>query len=312
VSVDLAPPIPGEPERAQVLTAVPGPRTEALRARHQAFADARPIHVYQDGERSKGNYLVDVDGNTFLDIYGHIATVPIGYNHPAVDAAWRSGRFDWCKGFRPSLGVAPPAQYVEVAERALGSVSPRGCTTVVSVGSGAEAVENALKIAFAWKAHRNRGGPFTEDDAREAMFNRQPGINQLKVLSFEGGFHGRTLGALSATRSKAIHKLDFPAFAWPMLPFPANRFPLEAHAAENAAAEARALEQVEGVFRREAGTVAALIVEPIQGEGGDRHASPAFFRALRALCGIGTSRIRRTSSPGPRSSSLVACIASPR
>jgi 4-aminobutyrate aminotransferase-like enzyme len=66
------------------------------------------------------------------------------------------------------------------------------------------------------------------------MENRQRGINQLKVLSFEGGFHGRTLGALSATRSKAIHKLDFPAFAWPVLPFPANSFPLAEHAADNA------------------------------------------------------------------------------
>lgn len=282
--VDLAPPFPGEPARACVVTAVPGPKTEALRARHAAFADARPIHVYQDARASRGNYLVDVDGNTFLDIYGHIATVPVGYNHPAFDDAWAQGRFDWCRSFRPSLGVAPPPEWVEVAERALASVSPKGCTQVVTVGSGAEAVENALKIAFAWKARRLRGGPYTDDDAREAMWNRQPGINQLKVLSFEGGFHGRTLGALSATRSKAIHKLDFPAFPWPVVPHPANRFPLAEHAAENAAAEARSLEQIEALLRREASTVAALIVEPIQGEGGDRHASPAYFRALRALC----------------------------
>jgi 4-aminobutyrate aminotransferase/(S)-3-amino-2-methylpropionate transaminase len=114
------------------------------------------------------------------------------------------------------------------------------------------------------------------------MLNRQPGIADLSIVSFEGGFHGRSLGALSATRSKPIHKLDFPAFPWPVVPFPANRFPLDAHAEENRAAEARSLEQVEATFR--SGTVAGLVVEPIQGEGGDRHASPAFFRALRALC----------------------------
>jgi 4-aminobutyrate aminotransferase/(S)-3-amino-2-methylpropionate transaminase len=116
------------------------------------------------------------------------------------------------------------------------------------------------------------------------MHNRQRGVGAMKIVSFEGGFHGRTLGALSATRSKPIHKLDFPAFDWPMVPFPASRFPLEAHAAENRAAEARSLEIVRDVLIREGGAVAGLIVEPIQGEGGDRHASPAFFRELRALC----------------------------
>ena len=67
-----------------------------------------------------------------------------------------------------------------------------------------------------------------------------------------------------------------------MAPFPANRFPLDAHAAENAAAEARSLEAVEAHLR--GGNVAGVIVEPIQGEGGDRHASPAFFHALQVLC----------------------------
>ena len=122
----------------------------------------------------------------------------------------------------------------------------------------------------------------TAEDLQRCMVNDQPGINEMTILSFEGGFHGRSLGALSATRSKAIHKLDIPAFRWPVAPFPANRFPLDAHAAENAAAEARSLEAVEAHLR--GGNVAGVIVEPIQGEGGDRHASPAFFHALQVLC----------------------------
>ena len=59
----ISPSIPGEPERASMRTAVPGPASEALRARHGRFQDARPIHVYQDAKKSLGNYLVDVDGN---------------------------------------------------------------------------------------------------------------------------------------------------------------------------------------------------------------------------------------------------------
>lgn len=284
MTVDLAPPFPGEPARSSVRTAVPGPRSEELRARHQRHQDARTVHVYQDARRSVGNYLVDVDGNELLDLYGHIACVPIGYNHPDLLAAWKDGRFDWLMGYRPALGVAPPPQWVDLVEHTLMAVAPRGHTKVLTVTSGAEAVENAIKAAFVWKAGRRRGGAsWTDEDARLAMLNAQPRTNDMQVISFEGAFHGRTLGALSATRSKAIHKLDFPAFDWPVVPFPASRFPLAEHAAENQAAEDRTLEMIQEILARDGHRVAALIVEPIQGEGGDRHASPAFFRALRAL-----------------------------
>ncbi len=282
---DLAPPFPGEPARAAMRTAVPGPATEALRARHNAFQDARTVHVYQDARRSLGNYLVDVDGNVFLDIYGHIACVPIGYNHPALRAAWQSEAFGWLAGFRPALGVAPPPEWVDLVEGPLQACAPAGLPKVLTVTTGAEAVENAIKAAFAWKARRRRGGAsWSPRDQALVMKNRQPETNEMKIVSFEGGFHGRTLGALSATRSKAIHKIDFPAFDWPVLPFPANRFPTTEYAADNAARESEVLTRAEELFSREGDRIAGLIVEPIQGEGGDRHASAAFFRALRALC----------------------------
>jgi 4-aminobutyrate aminotransferase/(S)-3-amino-2-methylpropionate transaminase len=282
---DLSPPIPDEPAHGSMRTPIPGPATEALRARHSRFQDALSIHMYQDAAKSLGNYLVDVDGNTLLDLYGHIASVPIGYNHPALLAAWRAGRFDWCAGFRPALGVAPPPEWVEIVESALMKIAPRGHSKLMTVTTGSEAVENAIKAAFAWKARlRRRGAGWTADDLALVLKNRQPQTNDLKIVSFEGGFHGRSLGALSATRSKPIHKLDFPAFEWPVLPFPASRFPLDACEAENRASEAHVLQRAKDLLEREGDRIAGLIVEPIQGEGGDRHASPAFFRELRALC----------------------------
>lgn len=282
--VDLAPAFPGEPARAAMRTAIPGPRSEALRARHAVHQDARSIHFYQDAQRSIGNYVVDVDDNVLLDLYGHIACVPIGYNHPDLLKAWKGGRFDWVAGWRPALGVAPPPQWVELVERTFARIAPKGLPKVMTVTTGAEAVENALKAAFAWKMRRRRGGAsWSVDDLTGVMKNRQAGVDGLKIISFEGGFHGRSLGALSATRSKAIHKLDFPAFDWPVVPFPANKFPLDVHAEENRALEARVLQQISDVIDRHGDAVAGLIVEPIQGEGGDRHASPEFFRALRRL-----------------------------
>jgi 4-aminobutyrate aminotransferase / (S)-3-amino-2-methylpropionate transaminase len=278
-----SPKFPGEPPGIELRTVLPGPKTQALRARHGVHQDARTVHFYQDSQRSRGCYLVDVDGNTLLDLYGHIACVPIGYNHPAMHEALRSGRFDWALGHRPALGINPPAEWVDLLEGPIRHLAPTGMPRLYTMTSGAEAVENAIKLAFVWKASRLRGGAAPSvEDLEACMRNQQESANRMGILSFEGAFHGRSLGALSLTRSKPIHKLDFPAFAWPVLPFPANRFPLEAHQAENAALEAQVLEQAEALLR--AGNLAGVIIEPVQGEGGDRHASPAFFRALRQLC----------------------------
>jgi 4-aminobutyrate aminotransferase/(S)-3-amino-2-methylpropionate transaminase len=279
-----APAIPGEPERALCRSAIPGPASEALRARHSQFQDARTMHLYQDAKRSLGNYLVDVDGNVLLDLYGHIAALPVGYNHPDLLAAWRAGRFDWAAGYRPALGVAPSPEWVDMIESTFMRYGPRGLSKVFTATTGAEAVENAIKAAMVRLAARRRAGrPPTQDELDAAMQNRQEMAQSFKVISFEGAFHGRSLGALSATRSKPIHKLDFISFPWPVVPFPANRFPLDEHAAENAAREADSLARVEALLRQHPDEIAAVIVEPIQGEGGDRHASADFFRGLRAL-----------------------------
>lgn len=275
---------PGEPAGISVTTAIPGPRSEALRTRHNAVQDARTVHFYQDATRSRGNYIVDVDGNTILDLYGHIACVPIGYNHPALLDAWRGGRFNWAAGYRPALGIAPPEEWVGIVEGALSRVAPKGLPNLMTVTTGSEAVENAIKTAFIRLARRRRGGlPPTAEDQALTMLNRQPHTNSMKVISFQGAFHGRSLGSLSATRSKAIHKLDFPAFEWPVVPFPANRFPLDQNADYNHEVEAASLAAITALLDADPSNIAAIIVEPIQGEGGDRHASPAFFRALRRL-----------------------------
>lgn len=108
----------------------------------------------------------------------------------------------------------------------------------------------------------------------------------MSVLSFRGGFHGRLFGSLSTTRSKAIHKLDIPAFDWPACSFPALKYPLEDHLEANKQTEADCLAQVDATiteWEAKGKPVAVVIVEPIQSEGGDLHASPSFFRGLREL-----------------------------
>jgi len=152
--------------------------------------------------------------------------------------------------------------------------------------AGSDANETAYKAAFMWKRQQQRGGPdveFTAEEISTALENQKPGSPDLSIMSFKSGFHGRLFGSLSTTRSKAIHKLDIPAFDWPQCSFPHRRYPLDQYTAENAAEEKRCLEEAEHIIKNYHNPVAAVVVEPIQSEGGDNHASPAFFRALREI-----------------------------
>src|SRR5207248_10166091 len=142
----------------------------------------------------------------------------------------------------------------------------------------------AYKAAFMWRRRHERGGPdaeFTAEEVESSMNNQAPGSPQLSILSFKSAFHGRLFGSLSTTRSKPIHKMDIPAFNWPQAPFPALKYPLEQHAEENAKEEQRCLEETERLIREWPLPPVAVVVEPIQSEGGDNHASPAFFKRLR-------------------------------
>jgi 4-aminobutyrate aminotransferase / (S)-3-amino-2-methylpropionate transaminase len=115
------------------------------------------------------------------------------------------------------------------------------------------------------------------------MNNKKPGSPNYSILSFKGGFHGRLFGSLSATRNKAIHKLDIPAFDWPCTPFRKLQYPLHKYETENATEEKRCLEAAEQAITSYHNPVAAVVVEPIQSEGGDNHASASFFQGLRDI-----------------------------
>jgi 4-aminobutyrate aminotransferase/(S)-3-amino-2-methylpropionate transaminase len=165
-------------------------------------------------------------------------------------------------------------------------VAPKGLDQVFTAMAGSDANETAYKAAFMWRRQRERGGAhvdFTQEELDSAMRNQAPGASQLSILSFKSAFHGRTFGALSTTRSKPIHKLDIPAFDWPQAAFPRLRYPLEDHVDENRKAEQDSLAEVEDLILNYRVPPAAVVVEPIQSEGGDNHASPEFFRRLRAL-----------------------------
>ncbi|KAK3340957.1 aminotransferase class-III-domain-containing protein [Neurospora tetraspora] len=276
-----------EPEGPTVKTEIPGPKAkEAIKELDEVF-DTRSLNMLTDYPKSVGNYIADPDGNVLLDVYAQIASIPIGYNNPVLhDAALSSAMINSIIN-RPALGNFPPTDWASVLKTGILKVAPKGLNQVFTAMAGSDANETAYKAAFMWRRQKERGGPqveFTAEEMESSMLNQTPpGSTPLSILSFKTGFHGRLFGSLSTTRSKPIHKLDIPAFDWPQATFPLLKYPLDQHAEENAAAEQAALDEVERLITTYHVPPAAVIVEPIQSEGGDNHASPAFFRGLRAI-----------------------------
>lgn len=187
---------------------------------------------------------------------------------------------------RPALGNFPQHDWAEILRASVLRVAPKGLDQVFTAMAGSDANETAYKAAFMWKRRQERGGPdvdFSAEEISSAMDNKSPGSPHMSILSFRSGFHGRLFGSLSTTRSKPIHKLDIPAFDWPQAPFPMLKYPLADHVSENEAEEARCLAETEDLIQNFHNPVAAVVVEPIQSEGGDNHASPSFFNRLREI-----------------------------
>jgi 4-aminobutyrate aminotransferase/(S)-3-amino-2-methylpropionate transaminase len=187
---------------------------------------------------------------------------------------------------RPALGNFPQHDWAEILNTGILKVAPKGLNQVFTAMAGSDANETAYKAAFIYKRQQQRGGAnvdFTSEEISSSMLNQAPGAPPLSILSFKTAFHGRLFGSLSTTRSKPIHKLDIPAFDWPQATFPLLKYPLEENIEYNKRVEQESLEDVERLLTTHHLPPCAVVVEPIQSEGGDNHASPAFFRGLREL-----------------------------
>ncbi|KAF1961281.1 4-aminobutyrate aminotransferase [Byssothecium circinans] len=278
---------PDEPTTPIVKTPIPGPKSKDAIERLGKVFDTRSLNMMVDYGRSYGNYIADLDGNVLLDVYAQIASIPVGYNNPTLQLAATSPEMASAIINRPALGNFPQHDWADILETGILSVAPKGLGQVFTGQSGSDANELAYKAAFMWKRQQQRGGydvDFTEHEISSSMNNQAPGAPALSILSFKSGFHGRLFGSLSTTRSKPIHKLDIPAFDWPQAPFPSLKYPLDQFSAENAAEEQRCLDEAEHLITSWHLPPAAAIIEPIQSEGGDNHASASYFNKLRELC----------------------------
>nr|CAB3219606.1 4-aminobutyrate aminotransferase, mitochondrial-like [Phallusia mammillata] len=277
-----------EPNAPSVKTEVPGPNTKNLIQETSKIQSAQAVALFCDFEKSQGNYLVDADENVLLDCFQQISSLPLGYNHPDLLETCNTAAAQSAMINRPAMAMFPNRDFPALIDKTLLKVAPRGLGQVITMACGSCSNENAFKSVFFWYMKKKRGvelPPLGDPAYESCMRNQPPGAPKLSILSFEGAFHGRTLGALSTTHSKPIHKIDVPSFDWPIAPFPRLKYPLEEFERENAAEEARCLEVAEDLVEqwKTKAPVAGLIIEPVQAEGGDFHASGDYFRKLKKM-----------------------------
>ncbi|MBE0595949.1 MAG: L-lysine 6-transaminase [Desulfuromonadales bacterium] len=224
-----------------------------------------------DLERSRGSWFVDLrNGERYLDFFSMYASMAVGYNHPRLlRARDELGSLAVNKPTNSDVYTPALAQFVETFVRL---AMPAELPHLFFIEGGALAVENALKTAFDWKVRKNL-----------AAGRRQGGS---QVIHFRQAFHGRSGYTLSLTNTADPRKTKyFPTFDWPRVTNPKLTFPLNTERlAQVEAAEAEALQQILQSIDRQPEEIAALIIEPIQGEGGDNHFRLEFLQALRRLC----------------------------
>jgi 4-aminobutyrate aminotransferase len=241
----------------QVKTELPGPKAQELLARDHEYMSPSYTRIYPlVCARGSGAVIEDVDGNLFLDFTAGIAVTATGHCHPKVVAAIQdqSARLIHMSGtdfyYQPQTDLAQ-----RLAEVAPGDSPKR----VFFTNSGAEALEAALKLAR-WHTGRSR------------------------ALAFFGAFHGRTYGAMSLSGSKLVHRRGFSPLVPDIHHVP---FPRGCHACDAGALGCACVRQIEEtVMKRIAPPeeIAAVFVEPIQGEGGYFVSPSGFLKALRGLC----------------------------
>jgi len=249
--------------------------------------DTIAAHMLADGfdvvfdlEKSRGSYLHDArSGRSYLDFFTCFASSPIGYNHPKLTEPGflkKLTRVAVNKPANSDLYTVEMAEFVDAFGRL---AAPPELPHLFFIEGGALAIENALKTAFDWKVRKNIAAGINRHDTPERD------LKGTRVVHFEQCFHGRSGYTLSLTNTADPNKTKFfPKFAWPRVPNPKAVFPLEGKNLEDVKArEAEALARVRSAIDADPADVAAIIIEPIQGEGGDNHFRGEFLRELRRI-----------------------------
>ena len=223
-----------------------------------------------DLEKSCGSWLVDgASGRKYLDLFSMYASMSVGYNHPYVlENIDRLSKASINKPANSDIYSVEMAGFVDTIGRI---AQPKYLPYAFYIEGGALAVENALKAAFDWKAKKN--------------ISQGKKIPKNLVIHLKDCFHGRTGYTMSLTDSPDPRKvMHFPKFDWPRVTNPILRFPLNQQNLDTARTlERKSIKEIKKVLSSNPDDVACMILEPIQGEGGDNHFRQEYFKELKIL-----------------------------
>ncbi len=224
-----------------------------------------------DLDKSHNVWIHDsVSGNDYLDAFTCFASCPLGFNHPELMEDTFSKEI--LKSSRNKIANSDlyTTELAEFVESFGSKVTPEGFPHHFWVSGGALAVENALKTAFDWKARKLGRTNFLDD------------VNDLVILHFKQAFHGRSGYTMSLTNTLPDKVGLYPKFNWPRVSNPFCVFDNEGNICNDIeSAEEKACAEIERAFEEHSDRIAAIIIEPMQGEGGDNHFRDEFLEKLR-------------------------------
>jgi L-lysine 6-transaminase len=229
--------------------------------------------IVMDLRKSRGSWVFDSKrGRNVLDFFTNFASCPIGYNHPRLDNPEFREKLAEVAINKPAnsdIYTTYMAEFVETFARI--ALPPAFQKHAFFIEGGALGIENAVKTAFDWKIRKN---------LRKGL-----GEKGTQIMHLREAFHGRTGYTLSLTNTDPKKTMYFPKFDWPRIDNPKISFPATEESLRDVAKrEAATIEQAKKFLHERKDDIAAFIMEPVQGEGGDNHFRPEFFRAVRQLC----------------------------
>jgi L-lysine 6-transaminase len=241
-------------------------------------------HILVDGfklvfdvERSHGSCFVDAaTGRELIDLYSFYASQPIGFNHPYFEKPEVQADLLAAAKIKVANADVYTVQYAEFVKTFGRVVGHKSLERFFFIEGGAAAVENTLKAAMDWKVRKN--------------IEAGRGERGTEIIHFEKAFHGRSGYTMSLTNTDPRKIAYFAKFPWPRIASPAVDFSLPAAQRNQTAAEKEKIseKQIRDVFARKGADIAAIIIEPIQGEGGDNHFRGEFLQ----LCGVFVTRTK--------------------